>query len=143
MTEVSFYILDNAAPNAAPHFACRLTEKAQAAGHRLYLHTADAVQAAALDHMLWTFRHGSFVPHVVRADLAADDNLTPVVVGTGEPPPGFDDILVNVDGDVSRFFSRFQRHMEVVPPTRRAAARDAYRFYRDRGYALQTHHIKR
>lgn len=143
MTEVSFYILDNDAPEAAPHFACRLTEKAQAAGHKLYLHTANAAQTAALDAMLWTFRHGSFVPHVVSTEFAADDDLTPVVIGADEPPAGFDDILVNVDGDVSRFFSRFQRHMEIVPPARRDAARAAYRFYRDRGYTLQTHHIKR
>lgn len=143
MTEVLFYILDNDAPDAAPHFACRLTEKAYAAGHRLYLHTANATQAAALDRMLWTFREGSFVPHVSSENLDADDDLTPIVIGTGEPPPQFDDILINLDGDVSRFFSRFKRHMEVVTPAGRDAARTAYRFYRDRGYDLKTHHIKR
>lgn len=143
MTEVIFYILESDAPDAAPHFACRLTEKACTAGHRLYLHTADTAQAQALDRMLWTFRQGSFVPHVMRANLDADDNQTPVIIGDGEPPPGFDDILVNIGGDVSRFFSRFKRHMEVVTPAGRQAARAAYRFYRDRGYELKTHHIKR
>src|SRR5699024_533493 len=122
---------------------CRLTEKAQTAGHRLFLHTADAAQTAALDRMLWTFRQGSFVPHATRDNRAADDDLTPVVIGHGEPPPGFDDILVNLDGDVSHFFSRFRRHMEVVGPGRRDVARTAYRFYRDRGYELKTHQIKR
>lgn len=142
MTEVLFYILENDAPDGAPHFACRLAEKAQTAGHRLYLHTADAAQATALDRMLWTFRQGSFVPHALADDISADDNLTPVAIGNGEPPPGFDDVLINVDGDVSRFFSRFQRHLEVVPPARRDAARTAYRFFRDRGYELTTHRIQ-
>lgn len=143
MTEVLFYILDNDAPDAAPHFACRLTEKAHAAGHRLYLHTADAAQATALDRLLWTFRQGSFVPHARAHDFAADDSRTPVVVGSGEPPPAFDDILINLDGDVSGFFSRFRRHMEIVAPARRDAARAAYKFFRDRGYDLTTHHIAR
>ena len=142
MTEVSFYILDSDAPDAAPYFACRLTEKAHAAGHRLYLHTANAEQTTALDRMLWTFRQDSFVPHVTCDNHDAGDTLTPVVIGSGEPPAEFHDILVNLDGDVSHFFSRFQRHMEVVTPAGRAAARTAYRFYRDRGYALKTHNIK-
>lgn len=142
MTEVLFYILDNDAPDAAPHFACRLAEKVHAAGHRVYMHVTDAAQATALDRMLWTFRQASFVPHVLAADYTADDNLTPVVIGSGEPPPGFDDMLINLDGDVTPFFSRFRRHMEVVAPTRRDAARSAYRFFRDRGYELTTHNIQ-
>lgn len=143
MTEVLFYILDDDAPDAAPYFACRLAEKVHAAGHRLYVHVADAAQATALDRMLWTFRQASFVPHVLIDDYVADDNLTPVVIGCGEPPAGFDDMLINLDGDVSRFFSRFRRHMEVVGPARRDTARAAYRFFRDRGYELTTHNIKR
>jgi len=142
VTEVSFYILGSNAPDAAPYFACRLAEKAHAAGHRLYLHTADANQAAALDRLLWTFRKTSFVPHALAATMAADDALTPVVIGNTEPPAGLDDILVNVDGDVSGFFSRFRRHMEIVAPARRDNARRAYRFFRDRGYQLTTHHIE-
>lgn len=93
--------------------------------------------------MLWTFRQGSFVPHELSANRAADDAITPVIIGSGEPPLGFDDILINVDGDVSRFFSRFKRHMEIVAPLRRADARSAYRFFRDRGYELTTHHINK
>jgi len=143
VTEVIFYILEDDTPDAAAHFACRLAEKAHTAGHRLYLHTADDTQATALDRMLWTFRQGSFVPHELGARHAADDDLTPVVIGHGEPPPDFDDILINFDGDVTRFFSRFKRHMEIVPPLRRADARAAYRFFRDRGYELTTHHIKK
>ncbi len=141
MTEVLFYILSDDAPDAAERFACRLAEKAHAGGHRLFLHTADAAQAGALDKLLWLFRQGSFVPHAAADALEADDDMTPVIIGAGEPPPGFDDILINLGGDVSRFFSRFSRHMEVVVPARREDARAAYRFYKDRGYQLTTHRI--
>lgn len=141
MTEVFFYILEDQTANAAAHFACRLTEKAHGEGHRVFVHVADSEAVSALDDLLWQFRQGSFVPHTAADALEADDRLTPVVIGTGEPPAGFDDVLINVGGDVSGFFSRFARHNEVVGPERVAAAREQYRFYKDRGYELTTHKI--
>jgi DNA polymerase-3 subunit chi len=141
MTEVFFYILEDEAADASARFACRLTEKAHDSGHRVYLHVADDSAAEALDSLLWQFRQGSFVPHATTAALADDDDLTPVAIGAGEPPPGFDDVLINVGGNVGGFFSRFARHNEVVPPAAVDAARSRYRFYKDRGYALTTHKI--
>lgn len=141
MTEVFFYILEDDGADAGERFACRLTEKAQAGGHRVYINTADPAAARNLDKLLWLFRQGSFVPHVLADELESDDQLTPVVIGHGEPPAGFDDMLVNLGGDVSAFFSRFARHNEIVPPAQVGAARSRYRFYKDRGYALTTHKI--
>lgn len=141
MTEVFFYILEDDATDASARFACRLTEKAHAAGHRIFLHVAGDAQAEELDALLWVFRQGSFVPHATVAALAADDHRTPVVIGSGEPPPGFDDVLINLGGDVSTFFSRFARHNEVIAPTALSSARSLYRFYKDRGYDLTTHKI--
>lgn len=141
MTEVFFYILEDDAADAAERFACRLTEKAHAGGHRVYLHVADDEQAQRLDRQLWLFRQGSFVPHVTATALEASDTLTPVVIGAGEPPPGFDDILINVGGDTGTFFSRFARHNELVAPHDVDNARTRYQFYKDRGYALTTHRI--
>lgn len=141
MTEVFFYILEDEAGDAAQRFACRLTEKAHAEGHRVFVHVADDQQTEAMDKLLWLFRQGSFVPHVKAQDLAADDELTPVVIGTAGPPPGFDDVLINISGQVGDFFSRFSRHNEVVPPAARDQARERYRFFKDRGYALTTHKI--
>ncbi|WP_353177733.1 DNA polymerase III subunit chi [Salinisphaera sp. T5B8] len=141
MTEVFFYILEDEADDASARFACRLTEKAHENGHRVYLHVADDEAAQALDALLWVFRQGSFVPHATTATLESDDELTPVVIGSGEPPPGFDDMLVNLGGDVGGFFSRFARHNEIVAPADVDHARARYRFYKDRGYALTTHKI--
>lgn len=141
MTEVFFYILEDNAADASARFACRLTEKAHEAGHRVYLHVADESAADALDSLLWVFRQGSFVPHATVTALAADDELTPVVIGAAEPPAGFDDLLINLGGDVGGFFSRFARHNEIVAPDDVASARSRYRFYKDRGYALTTHKI--
>ncbi|MDA3921416.1 MAG: DNA polymerase III subunit chi [Salinisphaera sp.] len=141
MTEVFFYVLEDDAGDAAEQFACRLTEKAHAEGHRVFIHVADNGQAESLDRLLWLFRQGSFVPHVITDNLAADDDLTPVVIGADAPPAGFDDVLINIGGEVGGFFSRFSRHSEVVTPGDRNLARERYRFFKDRGYALTTHKI--
>ena len=141
MTEVFFYILEDEAADAPAHFACRLTEKAHNEGHRVFIHVADAAQATALDELLWQFRQGSFVPHVTAEALESDDDLTPVVIGAGEPPTGFDDMLINVGGEFGGCFSRFARHNEVVGPQAMATARRQYRFFKDRGYQLTTHKI--
>ncbi|MGB7754863.1 MAG: DNA polymerase III subunit chi [Salinisphaera sp.] len=141
MTEVFFYILEDEAADATAQFACRLTEKAHGEGHRVFIHAADAAQAAALDELLWRFRQGSFVPHATADALEPDDDITPVIIGAGEPPAGFDDVLINIGGEVGGFFSRFARHNEIVGPQAMAAARRQYRFFKDRGYQLTTHKI--
>lgn len=141
MTEVFFYILGEDAGESPEHFACRLTEKAHGKGHRVYLHMPDQARVDAMDRLLWQFRQGSFVPHGRADALADDDDITPVVVGAGVPPTHFDDISINIDGEVGDFFSRFARHNEIVGPQGMAAARNRYRFFKDRGYALKTHKI--
>lgn len=142
MTHVSFYILTDEQADAQLRFACRLAEKAHGEGHRLYLRVDDAQTGEQLDKLLWTFRQGSFVPHALLSNLAAKDDPTPVVIGSGEPPLQLDGVMVNLGSDVPGFFSRFERTLEVVAPAQRAAARQRYRFYQDRGYPLQTHQIK-
>lgn len=142
MTRVDFYVLTDERADAHLRFACRLTEQAHADGHQLFLCVADTNAGAQLDGLLWTFRQGSFVPHGRIADLDGDNDTTPVVIGSTEPPLRFDDVLINLSDDVPGFFSRFQRSVEIVTPANRQAARARYRFYQDRGYPLETHNIK-
>jgi DNA polymerase-3 subunit chi len=51
--------------------------------------------------------------------------------------------MINLAAEVPEFFSRYRRVAEVVDgdATRRAQSRDRYRFYRDRGYTLNTHQV--
>ncbi len=137
MTSVDFYLLNDAGADAADRVACRLTEKAYRLGHRVFLLAQDRPQAERLDQLLWTFSQGSFVPH----ELGAAD--APVCIGHGEPPEEFGDVLVNLTAQVPDFFSRFDRVAELVAATEESkeAGRDRYRFYRDRGYALDTHQL--
>ncbi|MCW8972827.1 MAG: DNA polymerase III subunit chi [Gammaproteobacteria bacterium] len=142
MTQVDFYILDDPAADARQRFACRLAEKAWQQGHQVYIHTGDPVLSARLDDLLWTFRQGSFVPHGLDDDPASDE--VAIHIGHGEEPRHHDEVLINLGQDLPLFFSRFRRVAEVVDNNEenRRAGRERFRFYRDRGYALQSHSIK-
>ena len=141
MTRIDFYITPEAHADARLATACRLADKAFRLGHRVYIHADSAQQCGALDDLLWTFRAGSFVPHA-QAD-AADAADCAVLIGHREAPGGFDDVMVNLAAEVPPFFSRFERVAEVVVQHAEQAvdARERYRFYRDRGYTLNTHRL--
>ncbi|MEW6167263.1 MAG: DNA polymerase III subunit chi [Pseudomonadota bacterium] len=142
MTRIDFYILPDTAGPAenAVTTACRLCDKATAAGKRVYI-CADTAQAAELDDALWSLRQGSFIAHERYAGGALDPPLPAVLVGVAEPPESHHDVLVNLCADVPDYFSRFERVLEIVAgdTAQRSAARAHYRFYRDRGYALNTY----
>jgi DNA polymerase-3 subunit chi len=140
MTRIDFYLLNDPSPAARDLALCKLAHKAFALGHRVYVLTGDDQEAQRLDQLLWTFSAGSFVPHELCA-IDANHPLTPVLIGARTPPDNFDDVLVSTAPDVPDCFSRFQRVAEVVGGDEKAKqrARDRFRFYRDRGYTLQTH----
>ncbi len=68
---------------------------------------------------------------------------SPILIGHSHTPPAYFDVLINLARETPLFFSRFERLAEIVDEqaNNRAAARARYRFYRDRGYPLQHHHI--
>lgn len=143
MTRIDFYVLKEGTSQQRPVFACRLAEKAFGHGLRIYIHADDAGECARLDELLWTFRDGSFLPHlpVDEAGRSDPDHVTPILVGHGDEPGDGDGLLINLAGSVPAFFSRFQRVAEIVSGDEadRALARERFRFYRDRGYEMETH----
>lgn len=144
MTRIDFYVLGDSADTARARFACRLVEKAWRLKHTVHLHVGSEGEARQLDSLMWTFEDGSFLPHVVDQP-GLDPGLaaaTPVRIGCGAPSREAE-ILVNLDDAVPLFFSSFDRVAEIVGggEPRRTAARERFRFYRDRGYAIRTHEI--
>jgi DNA polymerase-3 subunit chi len=138
MTKVDFYILKS---GSREYTACKLIEKAFSLGHRIYVHTESEDQAKKIDDMLWTFRAGSFIPHQhYQADSKQD---APIQVGSHEAPDIDSDVLVNLATEVPLFFSRFQRVAELIgaDDTTKTQGRERYRFYKDRGYQLETHNL--
>lgn len=135
MTEVTFYILDTGSPEA---FTAQLCTKLLAAGQTGYLYARDAAHVDALDAALWTTDPGSFLPH------GREDDGEPLLIGDGDPPERFSNVLLNFADDVPLCFSRFERVVEVIGGSEqhKALARKRYAFYRDRGYSLKTHKIR-
>ncbi len=141
MTSIDFYILGDRQQDAAALFSCKLAEKAWRQGHRVYIHCESPLQLQQLDDMLWSFRPGSFIPHGIYGETAADD--CPVLLGHAVDPAECHDVLVNLAGEVPAWFSRFERVAEPVDGAddRRAAARQRYRFYQERGYEMRSHNL--
>lgn len=145
MTRVDFYVLKAGSDRQRAVFACRLAEKALGHGLNTFIHTADAAETTRMDELLWTFRDGSFLPHLPadEAERVDPEGLSPIILGHGESPGAHDGLLINLSAKVPTFFSRFQRVAEIVAgnDTERARARERFRFYRDRGYELNTHDL--
>jgi DNA polymerase-3 subunit chi len=141
MTRVDFYLLNDNAETGKNLAVCKLTHKAFSLGHRIYILAPDFAQAQHLDRLLWTFNQGSFIPHGLGAE--SPDADIPVLIGYDDPPATHEDVLIQLTAQVPEFFSRFRRVAEVVNggEEEKAQARERFRFYRDRGYALQTHKI--
>ena len=139
MTQVDFYILDESAPRSRALFACRLAEKAFGLGHRVFVHAPGDGAARELDELLWTYRDRSFIPHC----LAGEDAGAPVHIGGGVEPTGGYHLLINLGTEVPAFVERFERVVEVVDgdATRKAEGRGRFRFYKDRGYPMETHKL--
>ncbi|MEO8718630.1 MAG: DNA polymerase III subunit chi [Burkholderiales bacterium] len=137
MTRVDFYF--NAADKL--QVACRLAGKALSQGKRLLIYAPQADAAQQIDRLLWTWPATGFVPHC-RADdaLAAD---TPVLIGAQADAAAGCDILLNLAPETPPAFERFERLLEVVArdDADRQAARERFRFYRERGYEVANHDL--
>lgn len=122
-------------------YSCRLARKARAANFNIVLLAGDKTDLATLDQLLWTFSELEFLPHVIAGDpLAAS---TPIILtdsDSAELP--HHQILINLSRTTPSHFARFERMFEIVSSddADKAAGRDRYRFYQQRGYPL-THHV--
>jgi len=139
MTRIDFYVLADNTPSSRERFACRLADIAYRRKQRVYVFTQSKDQTTTIDNLLWTFLAGSFVPHDLHPCEAAAE--TPVLIGYDGVPDSGHEVLINLATSVPSFFSRFDRVAEVVNQevSIKQAGRERFRFYRDRGYSLETH----
>lgn len=141
MTRIDFYIIEEGSEQVTEKFICRLAEKAWSQNNTIYIHTENESHAEKFDELLWTFNEDSFVPH----QLAASENdEKTIVIGhktTAEIPTTHHGVLINLNHEIPSFFSQFERVAEIITMDEisRSKGRERYQFYRDRGYALETH----
>ena len=139
MTQIDFYFnVENKLQTA-----CALSAKAYARGLKVLAYCADAEASRKFSRMLWTAPAIGFVPHCAPADRLAD--VTPVIVDHTGCGLLHDQVLINLRAEWPPFFSRFQRLVEIVSLDEEDCghARERFKFYRDRGYAIQTHDLSK
>jgi DNA polymerase-3 subunit chi len=121
-------------------YVCRLVRKAYGAGQKMVVH-GEAAQLAELDARLWTFSPLDFLPHCgVGSPNAA---VTPIVLAEALDEVPHHALLINLRRQTPPQFASFERMIEVVgsDPDDRAAGRERYKMYRERGYPLAHHDI--
>jgi DNA polymerase III subunit chi len=122
-------------------YGCRLVRKIYRAGQRVVVCCDDPARLAQFDEALWSFSQLDFIPHVMAGDRLAA--RTPVVLAGADSELPHHEVLVNLGDAMPPGFASFQRLIEVVTaePADRERARDRFRFYKDRGYPMDTHDL--
>ena len=138
MTEVTFYLSNKAGDGVRQALAWRIADKAQKQGRLVYIHCRDADHARQLDQQFWQTPATGFLPHGTQQEGKA-----PVILGHGEDPGDHHDVLINLAPEVPDFATRFQRVAEMITGDGplREAGRARFRFYRDRGFQIQSHRL--
>jgi len=137
---ITFYLLNRTAPDGKLRLACRLTRRVLAEGHTAFVHVPDRETAGRLDDLMWTFDQGSFVPHALDDDQGGP---APATIGCRAPSRNAPDVLIALGADIGDGISAYERVAELVDATDedRQRARKRYRYYKELGCELETHHL--
>ena len=141
MTEIDFYILQDNTLAARDHFACRLAEKALHTGRQIVIRVNSQEHADSMSDYLWSFKPESFVPHTIASE--SKPSVAGIVIDWQGHTEAYHDVIINLQQDVPKEFSRFNKLSEIVVQDKAllAATRENYQYYRDRGYPLKSHKL--
>ena len=136
MTRIDFYF--NA--DSKLRTACQLAARALQQRLRVLIYAPEETVARGIGEELSTFPAISFA-HCTAPGLPAPE--TPLVIVRDADAAIHDEVLLNLHDAAPRFFSRFRRLVEIVScgDDDRQAARQRFRFYRDRGYEIHHHDV--
>jgi DNA polymerase III subunit chi len=124
------------------HYICRLLRKIYRAEQRAVFYSPELSLVQSIDEGLWAISETDFIPHVHLTDDEIDFSavIEPIILVNSELETPHCDILVSGSNKTPSFFSRFERLIEIVSPEidDRTVARERWRWYKDRGYGIQT-----
>lgn len=141
MTEIRFHF--NVPSRTG--YACRLLRKAARQASPIAV-TGPRDLLAELDRELWTLGPAEFVAHAWASDadsVPATLHATTVWLAPDPLAAPVHGALVNLGAAAPRGFETFERLIEVVStdPADRAAARERWKGYAGRGYAIEKHEV--
>ncbi|MDO8959856.1 MAG: DNA polymerase III subunit chi [Rhodocyclaceae bacterium] len=137
MTRISF--LHGAADRIQA--AAQWLQQAWADRRAVLVFVPDAEQAERLDRLLWTQPALSFLPHCrIDSPLAGE---TPILLADTLDGALQENCLLNLGNTLPATFSRFEHLVEIVSidDADRLPARERFKFYRERGYAVDSRDI--
>ena len=136
MTSIRFYSnADDRVQAAAAWLAASWRQ------HPVLVFAPEAELAERLYRLLWTAPATGFLPHCRAGSALAAE--TPVVIADSLDTLPQDRCLLNLSNDVPPGFSRFEEVVEIVSTADcdRLPARERYRYYRERGYAVENRSV--
>lgn len=133
-------------------YLCRLIRKIYRAKQKAVIYHPDQAVLERLDDALWSFSETDFIPHVILSELQLSqlgevdpdtEPLEPVVLVSTDIKAPHCEVLVNVSNQSPNFFSRFDRLIELVhiDEKDREQARSRWRWYKERGYEINTFNV--
>lgn len=151
MTQVDFYLISNRVTDGCFKLASRLSNKLQRMEQRALVVTDSIDHSQHLDQVMWTFNDTSFVAHDRFEVGASASSSLPAKICISEAEhvaQAFQaqpfDVLVNLSSSVIDLEHPSQRIAEIVDADdiSKAAAREKFKLYRQRGFELKTHDIQ-
>ncbi|MBA3032687.1 MAG: DNA polymerase III subunit chi [Gammaproteobacteria bacterium] len=121
--------------------AAQWLQQAWADRQSVLVYVPDADHATRLDRLLWTQPALSFLPHCrIDSPLATE---TPILLTDQLDGPDLGNCLLNLGNTLPATFSRFEHLVEIVSTedADRLPARERFKFYRERGYAIDSRDI--
>lgn len=138
-TGVVFYVLREPSERAVDTLTCKVVETAWRRGLKVLIVGRDVEHCGLLDDLLWTFSQGSFIPHAV-----GDDPDVPVRIAESVSPARERcDVIVSRHPDPVAESFHHLRIADIIGASEaeRQQARRRFRYYRDHGFAPETHHL--
>ena len=133
MTRVTFYsnVVDK------PLILFNLVQTAMKKRHSITVLSDSKTAASEISKALWQTEKTNFIPNVFASHPHVAE--TAVVIGWEQKELYQDDILINLIQEQPIVFSRFRQLIEIVgrDDEDKAAGRQRFKFYRDRGYDIK------
>ena len=148
MKQVDFYLIENQVANARFKLASRLAKKLQSLQQKALIVVDDEDQLHQLDQTLWTFSDTSFVAHD-RINPNSEPPLSKTHIGIKngfnhrEDTLGYD-VLISLTQEILETSDAFSRVAEIIEAddASKAAGRERFKGYRERGFELKTHKLE-